>query len=312
MYASRKNVKIAVIGAGRNKNGIGRYIARYLHKNKADVVSVLDITSQTSAKASESLKQYGISAIPHIDFDVMVKECMPDAVVIASPTQTHYEYIMRSINKGLHVFCEKPLIWPIDEDKLKDIFERAEKKSVKIIMNSQWPFVIPYYEKLCGTIDRKKTKTFFIRLSPLCTGKDMIPDSMPHSLSMLYSICGDGDVSNPDIKSTNGDMTIKFNYTAKSAICEVTAKLVQEKSQPRTLSFGFDGKIANRIIDMQSYEIYLFHDDKRLHIPDPLELSVQNFLSALESNHEPLIDKTHIIHTSSLLKKIYMLDERIT
>ena len=39
-------MKISIIGAGRNNNGIGEYIAKYFHKNKAIVTSVLGTTKK--------------------------------------------------------------------------------------------------------------------------------------------------------------------------------------------------------------------------------------------------------------------------
>ncbi len=52
-------MKVAVIGAGRNRNGIGRYVAKYFQKNGATVVSVHGTTVETASAASNSLKQYG-------------------------------------------------------------------------------------------------------------------------------------------------------------------------------------------------------------------------------------------------------------
>jgi hypothetical protein len=40
-------------------------------------------------------------------------------------------------------------------------------------------------------------------------------------------------------------------------------------------------------------------------IKDPLELSVQDFISAVREKRNPLIGKAHIMNNMSLLKKVY-------
>jgi hypothetical protein len=42
-----------------------------------------------------------------------------------------------------------------------------------------------------------------------------------------------------------------------------------------------------------------------LKIADPLELSVQNFMEAVEKKEEPYIGGPHILSNTSLLKEIY-------
>jgi len=135
-------MKVSIIGAGRNNNGIGEYIAKYFHKNKATVISVLGTTKKTAQHASTRLKLYGIQASAYTDFDHMIEEEKPDSVVIASPLPTHFEYLIKSVDASLNVFCEKPFIWNKNDDqhKLIDfIFQKAEGRNLKIAMNSQWP-----------------------------------------------------------------------------------------------------------------------------------------------------------------------------
>jgi predicted dehydrogenase len=118
-----------------------------------------------------------------------------DAAAIASPGRTHYEYLRECIGRGLDVFCEKPFLEPDREQfagDLKGILDLAGQKGRTLAMNSQWPFCLPYYEELCGRIDPVHVRSFHVRLSPLCTGIGMIPDSAPHALSSLHAALGHG------------------------------------------------------------------------------------------------------------------------
>jgi len=301
-------MKVSLIGAGRNRNGIGEYIGKFFQQNGATVISVLGTKEKTSRGASSSLKQYRIDATAYTDFNTMVEQERPDAVAIASPTLTHYEYLIKSIEAGLHVFCEKPFIGQEKENirkLLENIFKTADNNNVKIAMNTQWPFSLPYYEELCGPINNQKIDTFFMRLSPISTGKEMIPDSLPHALSILYCIFGDGEIINPDIELQEEDITIKFHYSSSIKVCKVLIRLVTKNFQPRDFSFGFNDKIVKRTLDLESYDIYFSHANRALKIVDPLDLSVQDFISAVRDQREPLIGKQHIMSNTTLLKQIY-------
>ncbi|MGD9082392.1 MAG: Gfo/Idh/MocA family oxidoreductase, partial [Desulfobacterales bacterium] len=255
-------------------------------------------------------EQYGIDATYYTDFNRMMKRERPDAVVIASPALTHYEYLIKCVKEGVHIFCEKPFVWQdkndIDIDSLlENIFERAESNNLTIAMNSQWPFSLPYYEKLCGPIDYQKVDTFFIRLSPIVSGKEMIIESVPHALSILYTVFGDGEIGNLSIEAYKERITTKFHYIFTTGYCEVMIELIRTILQPRSFSYGFNGKIIHRVLDLDTYDIFFKYLDQILMIKDPLELSVQDFIEAVRENRKPLIGKEHIISNMGLLKKNY-------
>ncbi len=301
-------MNISIIGAGRTRNGIGEYIGKYFHKHGAKVTSVLGTTEKTSLQASLALRKYGGDVHPYTDFDQMVKTEKPDVAVIASPSPTHYEYLLKCIHSGLHVFCEKPFIWnpPMDPQKrVEEIFEKADRKKITLVMNSQWPFSIDAYEALCGKIVIQTSNTFLIRMSPPFPGREMIPESVPHALSLLYCFLGVGEIRDLGFESEGErEMAIKFSYWFGTQTCDVLIRLIFEKTPPRPFSFGLNDRIVFRSLGLEDYEIYFNDGNKRLKIVDPLELSVKNFIEAVERKTEPLIGRFHILHNMSLLKEI--------
>jgi hypothetical protein len=46
----------------------------------------------------------------------MVAKERPAVAVIASPSSTHYEYVLKCVELGVHVFCEKPFVWEDVDD----------------------------------------------------------------------------------------------------------------------------------------------------------------------------------------------------
>jgi hypothetical protein len=301
-------MKVSIIGAGRRRNGIGEYIGKYFHQHGAKVISVLGTTEETSLQASTALRKYGIEAQSYTDFDAMVSAEKPDSVAIASPSSTHYDYLLKCMDRRLHIFCEKPFIWGDTKDirkRIEDIFEKAEEKRLTIAMNSQWPFSIDDYEGICGEIRIEKKNNFFVRMSPFSPGRGMIPESVPHPLSLLYCRLGAGKIEKLNFElEKEGEMNIRFTYLLETRACDVLIKLVHHKTPPRDFSFGFNEKIVARSLDLNHYDIYFNYGNKTLKIVDPLELSVKDFMEAVQKKTEPLIGHHHILHNTSLLKEI--------
>ena len=301
-------MKIAVIGAGRTVNGIGPYIARYFQKHGLPVVAVLGRSDVSATEAAANLEPHGIRAKAYTSFQTMIKEAKPGAVAIASPTATHAAYIEQCLAAGVHIFCDKPFAAPDTPDLtafLVGILRRAHSKGLTIAMNSQWPFVMPRYAALCGKVASDKARAFAMRLSPTVLGLAMIPDSLPHALSLLYDALGNGEIEALSFKREGDAHVVGFTYFTDRTRCNAVITLVQELSQPRTLSFGFDGRIATRHIDQASYAMSLSWQGKTLAIPDPLELSVKDFIASLAGRHTPRIASEHIARTTILLQQIH-------
>lgn len=302
-------VRVSIIGARRTRNGIGEYIAKYFHQQKARVISVLGTTEETSQLAAAALEKYGIHAVPYRDFDQMVERENPDVIVIASPPITHLEYLTKSLRKGLHIFCEKPLLWPIEgepERLVGEMLNSAKEKGLTVAMNTQLPFALEEYEALCGPIELEKSNRFFIRLSPTLSGKEMIPDSVPHALSLLYSQFGTGRISNLEYERRDRhDMDIRFTYLGREKGCEVQIKLVRKEQPPRDLRFGFNNRIVERKLDLSDYTMSFEYGTTQIRVRDPLQKAVASFLEAVEKRGEPFMGYRHIVNNMSLLKTIY-------
>lgn len=301
-------MKVAVIGALRRNNGIGPYMCRYLHLCGARVEAVLARSEAGAGEAASLLGNYGITASPFHDFDEMISAVSPDAVVIASPTSTHRYYVELCCDAGVSFLCDKPFVSPHEEDAMGfvgSVISQARKRGVTVAMNSQWPFSIPFYERLCGRLDPQGPRTFYMRLSPGVVGRDMIPDSLPHALSMLYCVAGSGRVRDVYFEKGTDTLFVSFVYKGERAAVQARIELRFEASQPRTFAYGFDGRIATRRIDTDSYAMFLSSLGREIGIPDPLELSMRDFVQALAQGREPQVGGHHIMDTMRNLCEIY-------
>jgi predicted dehydrogenase len=300
-------MKVVIVGAGRRRNGIGEYIGKYFHKHGADVSGVVGTTEETAGEAAMALRKYGIDATPFADLAELIDTQRPDTVVIASPISTHYVYLARCVEAGVNVFCEKPFLWN-EADDIEAMLESvlgARRKGTIVAMNSQWPFSLPYYEELVGPVDACAQRQFEMHLSPMSGGTEMIPESMPHALSMLYHIFGTGRVEGVRVECTGEIMVVTFVYVSGSGGCACTVSLNRAERQPRPFGYGFNGRLVRRIVDMESYGIYFCYGDRTVKLIDPVELSVKDFMDAVRHRREPLIGPSHIATTTVLLKTIY-------
>jgi hypothetical protein len=302
-------MKAAIIGAARNINGIGEYIAKYFLANDVEVLCVLGSTQTSSSSAAANLNnKYGMKLKAYTDFSKMMQESPIDCVAIASPSHTHKDYIDKCIGAGVHIFCEKPFIspdMPHQDAWIENAFIQAQEKGIIIAMNSQWPFCLPFYEELCGRLEPAKITEFSIRLSPLSEGQAMIPDSVPHALSLLFYAAGSGILEDLSLERGKDTLIVRFTYLTEYTRCAALIEMVRETEQPRTFSFGFNGCAARRHIDLKTYTLHLTYGDKILKIADPLGLSVRDFVESTRTRREPVIGRRHITHTVSMLQQIY-------
>ena len=301
-------MNVAVIGAGRNNNGIGPYIAKFFQKNNAEVTAVVGTTEKSARLAAEALEYDGRAPRHYTDMETLISEEVLDVAVIASPTATHLPYLQACIEAGLHIFCEKPFIDPDTVDvatRLRKIFADTTSKGLTVAMNSQCPFLLPEYERLCGRMLPEDAEHFSMNLSPMVAARDMIPDSVPHVLSLMYALLGAGEIEDLEIKKGDDQMVITGIYRARSSSCNFEIGLNRHLQQPRPFSFGWNHRVIHRRIRLEPYEISFQYGHLIRTVADPLELSVQNFLASIQKQAEPVIGRDHIIDTTVLLKQIF-------
>jgi predicted dehydrogenase len=93
-------IKVAVVGLG--KMGLSHHAIVNAHPD-AELVGVCDSSSYVLGV----LKRYtGVTT--YSDFDEMLETAELDAVFIATPSSSHARMVGSALQRGLHVFCEKP------------------------------------------------------------------------------------------------------------------------------------------------------------------------------------------------------------
>jgi len=129
------NLKIGVIGCGKQAY---KHIRSIKKIPGADIV-VHDIVPQL---AHTMAKTEDVSFVD--DVNEIFEDGKVEAVVICTPTQTHFELIIKALKNNLHVFCEKPLSDKINE--IKDI-KKAEIDTNLVMMIGYIYRFVPVFEE---------------------------------------------------------------------------------------------------------------------------------------------------------------------
>src|ERR1700733_4376399 len=107
-------IKIAVVGLG--KMGLSHLAIVKAHP-EVELAAVCD----SSGYMLGVLKKYtGVAT--YSDYEAMLREVELDAVLIATPSRTHATMVRSALERGLHVFCEKPFTLSVtDADELSSL-----------------------------------------------------------------------------------------------------------------------------------------------------------------------------------------------
>jgi len=91
----------------------------------AELVGVYD---KNIGRARFVAKELGVEA--YEDFDDMIKTAKPDCVIVTTTDYSHAEYIIRALDAGCEVWCEKPMC--INAEQCRAILEAERRNNRKI------------------------------------------------------------------------------------------------------------------------------------------------------------------------------------
>jgi len=112
------------------------------YKETSEMAAFCDISQTRMDFANRILdERYGVSKIPtyhYTEFDQMLDDMKPDAVIVTSVDRTHHDYIIRSMEKGYDVISEKPMT--IDEEKAQAIIDTQKKtgRNLRVTFNYRY------------------------------------------------------------------------------------------------------------------------------------------------------------------------------
>jgi len=223
-------IKIGVVGAGH----LGRWHIKNLSVlDNVELVGFFDSDSRRSAVIAEEYK-----ATPFTSLDNLLQSC--DAVSIVVPTIAHYNVAKIALEKGRHVFCEKPFMQTIDE--ANSIIELAKHNNLVL----QVGHIERFNPALSGIGDFPINPLFIEshRISPFNprgTDVAVILDLMIHDIDIILSMV-DADIEQidasgaPVLTDTIDIANARIKFT-NGCVANVTASRVSDKQMRKIRIF---------------------------------------------------------------------------
>ena len=140
---SDKNFNWGILGPGR------------IAHNFADGLKVIDdaslyaVASSNLERAEAFANEYG-GAKTYNSYEALVNDPEVDGVYIATPHRFHFENIMRCLNAGKPVLCEKPLT--VNAAETRQVIKTARENKV-FLMEALWTRYLPIYRVVRQWLD---------------------------------------------------------------------------------------------------------------------------------------------------------------
>lgn len=304
--------RVGLIGARRARQGLGPFLARDLRATGAEVPCFQVSREASLAPADRQLRETaGIEARGYTDLAELLAHEALDALVVSSPHETHAAVLEAAAGAGLHVLCEKPLLWGV-----QDLTGRAaacvsdfEKRGLELWENCQWPCALPAFERLHPGSTRAAPSRFAMGLQPAGVGAKMLADSLPHPLSLLQSLVPGSsprivDVSFSDTSADPERLDVRFRYLAGAAETACRVELRPTRSHPRTVWLALDDHRAERAIDAD-YRLSFRDGERSVPFEDPMSELIGRFVASLQrggarseadrARHREIVDRMSLL-----------------
>lgn len=293
---------IALIGAARRRQGTGPYVAKIFTSLGHRITGVIGSSAASGQNACNQLLQhYQINSQAYTDLAEFSTKSRPQIVAICSPAETHLEYIKQALTYGCHVFCEKPLWWPLGlhyEQEINDLLALAKQQQCYLHLNAQWPYTLRYFSLLQpnAQLQPAKIEYFRMHLSPESKDEQMLADSLSHGLSMLYQLLGTGRIENIQFNCVGipvNEIDLNFDYQHHNGTTHAHFSLKQTTDSPKPAWYQINNLRIDRQVALPDYQIQLQSTSATRTIIDPLTLSIKDFIASIEANIES--DKTALL-----------------
>ena len=235
-------LRVLVIGARRQRQGIGEFVTRFLAQAGASVCGVIGTSEASARQASANLEQYGIRAASYTDLATALRQERPDVVAICSPFHVHRQQLEMVATEGCHCLCEKPLWWN-DTPPAGAGGDRAARRPLRSTWTLSCPRcsvalyitgILPSLSLSSRVWPSKSLRCIWVRFS---CGPGMVLDAAPHLLSMLQQMLGCGHVSDAVAKylyADERDLCLEFTYVHDSGAARVRCRLTTTEDAATT------------------------------------------------------------------------------
>ncbi len=259
-------IRLAVVGLG--KMGLSHLSIVRPHPD-VDLVGICDSTGYLL----DVLGKYtGLTA--YDDYDTLLSDAAPDAVIIATPTHMHASMVRRALERGVHVFCEKPFV--LDPDEGEALADLAAERGLVTQVGYHNHFVGSFHEVkrlvdggAIGTVIGGLAEAYGpVVLKPagrtwrssLSTGGGALYDYAAHPLDLLMWYLGEpeqvvGRTTSAFSREIDDTVAATLHYPGASVQLNVNwSDESQRKMATKITLWGTQGRVY---ADRQELQLYL-------------------------------------------------------
>lgn len=303
--------KIVVIGARREKQGIGQFVAGWFASLGCDVVGIVGSRAETIAQAQSTLKaEYGIDCRGYDDVGEALSAEKPDIAALCTPIRLRHAHLPPIVRANVHCLCEKPFCWSesaTDRQFIQDVAADFVRQNRLLRLVTQWPYTLDPYYRLHPEQSGVAFERFEMNLSPVTAGLDMILDCASHPISMLRRLAGSGTIENCQARFLRGDrshLRLDFAYCHRAGETLVGLDFALCKTRPAPAGFAINGCDVTREVDIAAgYVQYFRSGERRVEVPDPTRALIADFLQGVSRGDQT--DRTALLEDHENLVRLH-------
>jgi len=296
-------LRAGVIGA----SGIGKHHVKWLKNLGCEVVGFAGTTEERVAATAQSLRdQFGFEGQGYVGVEALLGQGL-DVLSVCSPPAQHFRHVMMAARRGVHVLCEKPLVYDsarahrlllADAEELVDAVADADLVGAT---NTQYVAAVePIRELLSGAgLEASTPRYVFMQMEsrggPQGSEFEKIwVDLASHPISVILALAGPGEIIAGSTEATVEQRRCEARFRWRGAGGRETEGHVLVRNVP-------EGPLTRRIIvddavleyegrndENGVYATYLKLGGAEVRAEDFVCTSIRRFLAAVRGRGRPL------------------------
>ncbi|NQZ07045.1 MAG: Gfo/Idh/MocA family oxidoreductase [Algicola sp.] len=320
MNKPTKTVRIGIVGAG----SMGRNHVRIASSHP--IIHCAGVYDPNDTVGREVANVFGVEYFGQLND--LLDAC--EAVVIASPTSSHFEIAKAAIEAGKHCLIEKPITVTVEEGE--ELIRMSEQHGTIIQVGhvERYNPVFPELKKICEQEDILAINSNRLSYNvSRANDVDVVLDLMIHDLDAINQILG----GNLEVVGASGGCFHSPNYDHVSAelmapngsvATVIASKVSQTKYRMLNISCSdcyikvdflrkeieINRRAVGRYIsDLQEVTYKQEYLVERVFVPnvEPLMAEHSNFVESILEDKEPLVTAYHGVEALRLAIKIQQL-----
>ena len=301
-----QKLKIGVLGAGH----LGKIHLRLLQESSAyELVGFYDSQPQIAAKIS---REFGYRSFSEVDS--LLDEV--DVIDIVTPTISHFELGKKALEKGLHIFLEKPITATVEE--ANELVSLAKAKGLLGMVGQ----VERFNPALMAANPYINTPMFIethrlAEFNPRGTDVSVVLDLMIHDIDAILSVVQskviDVQASGVSIISETPDIANARLRFENGCVANLTASRISMKTMRKSRFFQRDAYVSvdffekkTEVVRMQNapesaedfamilenaegVKKQIFFDNPDVKEGNAILMELEHFADAINNNKEPIV-----------------------